>query len=236
MLPPNIQTQGLELWPHLQKTLNDFKYSRSSPLSKPCPEFVVALSSVLSVLDLPYVSSVPNFLLSCYIFTDFDLSWGQSLPPNKKADIKEFVRVCKDIFDQSLLSTLSPTSVVWEVAGANELPHLHIDHNGEVWLDPAIPIETLPQYTGLSIVTISRILKENRNLFDFGIIFTQQRCYINGMRNSYHKFLMDEVRSRDLHVTYRNSVIRALRSRITYITNLKSVEVCVAFSTHSFMQ
>ena len=56
MLPPDIQTQGLELWPNLQKILNDFKDSRNSPSSQPCPEFVVALSSVLSVLDLYYVS------------------------------------------------------------------------------------------------------------------------------------------------------------------------------------
>jgi len=125
--------------------------------------------------------------------------------------------------------------VVWEVAGANELPPLHIDPNGGVRLSPSIPIEILPQYTGLSIPTISRILKENRGLFGFAIIFTQHSLYINGMRNSYHKFLMDEVRSGALHVTYRNSVIRALKSRITYIRSLKSVEACVAFSTRRFM-
>jgi len=230
MSHPDIRSRGFELWPNLQKILNNFKDGRSSPLSKPCPEFVVALSSVLSVLDLSYVSS--SFLLSCYILlsTDFNLSWA-----NKGANIKEFVRVCEDIFDRSLLGTLSPTSAVWKVAGANELPHLHIDPNGGVRLSPSIPIETLPQYTGLSIATISQILKENRGLFDFAIIFTQHSFYINCMRNSYHKFLMDEVRSGDLHVTYRNSVIRALKSRITYIKNLQSVEACVAFSTRRFM-
>jgi hypothetical protein len=52
MLFSNIQTRGLGLWPNLRKTLNDFKDGRSLPLSKPCPEFVAALSSVLSVLNL----------------------------------------------------------------------------------------------------------------------------------------------------------------------------------------
>ena len=158
------------------------------------------------------------------------------MSPVKKAGIKELFEICTDIFDQSLLHTLSPTSMVWEIVGATELPHLHIDPNGEVQLDLDIPIKALPQYTRLTIESILQILKENRHLFqvDLDFFFRREGCMLCN-RLSYREFLRNEVRSRHLHATYRNSVIHALRSRITYIKNLKSVEVCVAFSTHSFM-
>ncbi len=152
------------------------------------------------------------------------------MSPVKKASVKELIEICTDIFDQSLLHTLSPTSMVWEIIGAIELSDLYIDPNGEVQLDPSVSIKALPRYTGLTIESILQILKENRNLFNF-VNFTTPQFYII----NYRKFLMNEVRSKDLHVKYRNSVVHALKSRITYIRKLRSVELCVVFSTLKFM-
>jgi len=42
-------------WPHLRKTLNDFKDGRSPPLSKRCPDFDNALCSVLTFFDVSFV-------------------------------------------------------------------------------------------------------------------------------------------------------------------------------------
>ncbi len=50
-------------WPCLQKTLNDIQ---DGPLSKRCPEFLSALSTVLTFLRCIYVSSVPIELLHIY--------------------------------------------------------------------------------------------------------------------------------------------------------------------------
>ncbi len=69
MLHSDLHCNGLKIlldWPHLQKTLNDFKDGRSPPLSRRCPEFVGALSSVLAGLSYFYVSSVPIELLHIY--------------------------------------------------------------------------------------------------------------------------------------------------------------------------
>ena len=150
----------------------------------------------------------------------------------KEAGIKEFI----DIFDQSLFHTLSPTSMVWQIVGAMELPHLDIDSNGKVWLDPYTPIEALSRYTGLTIESISQNFQENCNLFDFELIIEDEKERATySMKLGYRTFLADEVRSGDLHATYRNSVIHALKSRITYIKSLRSAELCVAFSTLELM-
>ena len=142
----------------------------------------------------------------------------------KKAGIKELI----DIFDQSLFHTLSPTSMVWQIVGAMELPHLDIDPKGKVWLDSYIPIDALSRYTGLTIESILQNFQENYNLFDFDLILKQKELAVYNKKLGYGTFLTNEVRSRDLHATYRNSVIHALKSRITYIKSLRSAELCVA--------
>ena len=53
-------------WPYLQKTLNDIKDGWSPPLSKRCPEFLSALSTVFTFLGRLYVGSVPIELLHIY--------------------------------------------------------------------------------------------------------------------------------------------------------------------------
>jgi len=126
--------------------------------------------------------------------------------------------------------------MVWQIVGAIELPHLDIDPNGKVWLDPDIPLEALSRYTGLTIESVLQIFQEHRNLFDFELVILKQKeCATYGTKLGYRRFLANEVRSRDLHATYRNSVVHALKSRIAYIKNLKSAELCVAFSTLEFM-
>ncbi len=159
------------------------------------------------------------------------------MSPVKETSVKELIEICTNILDQSLLHTLSPTSEIWEIVGATELSDLHIDPNGEVCVDRDIPIEVLPRYTGLTIESILKIIKENRNLFDFdNMIFKSSgSCKFYIQEISYREFLMDEVRSKDLHVKYRNSVVHALKSRIAYIKKLGSAELCVSFSILKFM-
>ncbi len=159
------------------------------------------------------------------------------MSPVEKASVEELIEICTNIFDQSLRHTLSPTSMVWEIVGATELLDLRIDRNGKVQLVLDVtPIEVLPRDTGLTIESILQIFKENRNLFDF-VKLKYGSCefvtfYIH---ISYRKFLKNEVRSKDLHFKYRNSVLHSLKSRITYIKKLRSAELCVAFSSLEFM-
>jgi len=81
-------------------------------------------------------------------------------------------------------------------------------------------IDQLPQLTGLSIATIFRILEANWNFFHV-IISSYPKpdsCRLSSisMQCCYEVFLKDEVRSKDLYVTYLSSVVHALKSRIAY--------------------
>jgi len=66
LLVEDLVAHGLEPsfgWPRLQKTLGDFKEGVIPPLSKPCPEFLDALSYVLDAMKCSletYVSAIPG--------------------------------------------------------------------------------------------------------------------------------------------------------------------------------
>jgi len=132
-----------------------------------------------------------------------------------------------DIFDQLFLTTLSPTSAVWEIAGAIALPSLDFK-NDYMWIAKNHYIEDLPQLTGLSISTIFQILEDNWNFFDLDMSHyprPDRWTFAIHIQSRHEVFLKDKVRSRHLYVTYLNSVVCALKSRIAYIKSVKPAEV-----------
>jgi len=137
-----------------------------------------------------------------------------------------------DIFDRLFLVTMSPTSTVWEIAGAITLSSplrntrkRPISRLGSPYLHC---LEELPHLTGLPIATILQTLEENWNFFHISY-----GCYLGGdssvfqiyLPHCHETFLKDKVRSRGLYATYLNCVIHALKYGITHVKNLKSVKV-----------
>jgi len=125
----------------------------------------------------------------------------------------EYSTMLTALFDQVFLVTISPTSPVWEILGAVALFSVCSKDNS-IEIQTSYSSRQLPQLTGLPIATISRILEENWNFFSPHYI---------GMHARHEAFLRNETRSGKLYDAYLNSVVRAMKSRITEVKNLKSV-------------
>jgi len=112
------------------------------------------------------------------------------------------------------------TPTMWKIAGV--LSILRDNRRMDIYM--------LSRETGLSVQTILQTLKKSHHFFDVkgyrdDSDGDQLGLYKWNIQIKYpvQKFLLDESRSRVLYLAYRNSVIRAVRSKLMdWLKSLKS--------------